>query len=80
MKKITLTIIIATAGITGAWSQVNFGIKAGVNIAIKCTPGAIYQQPGQLARVSWGVYLHAKWENLEYNRRLFFPWPGPNRL
>src|SRR3981189_1793477 len=61
MKKVALTIIIATAVITGAWSQVNFGIKAGLNIANQVyTGGGFTSSPGSLLGFHGGVYLHAK--------------------
>jgi hypothetical protein len=61
MKKITLTIILAMAVITGAWSQVSFGIKAGLNIANQVyTGGGFTSSPGSLLGFHGGVYLHAK--------------------
>ena len=77
MKKITLTIIIATAGITGAWSQVNFGIKAGVNIANQVyTGGGFTSSPGSLLGFHGGVYLHAKMGKFGIQPEAFFSMAG----
>jgi len=81
MKKITLTIIIATAGIH--WRMVTRILELRRREHCQSSVHRGRNLPAARAACSgfMGVFICTpKWENLEYNRRLFFPWPGPNRL
>jgi len=80
MRKITLTIIIATAVITGAWSQVSFGIKAGLNIANQVyTGGSFTSSPGKMLGFHGGVYLHAKMGKFGMQPEAYYSMTGSNR-
>jgi hypothetical protein len=77
MRKITLTMIFATIIITGAWSQVNFGIKAGVNIANQVyTGGGVTSSPGSLIGFHGGVYLHARLGKFGIQPEAFYSMAG----
>lgn len=77
MRKITLTIIFATTIITGAWSQVNFGIKAGVNISNQVySGGGVTYSPSSLLGFHGGVYLHAKFGKFGIQPEAFYSMAG----
>ena len=77
MRKITLTIIIATTVITGAWSQVNFGIKAGVNIASQVyTGGGVTYSPSAIIGFHGGAYVHAKFGKFGVQPEAYYSMAG----
>lgn len=77
MRKITLPIIIVMTVITGAWSQVSFGIKAGVNIANEAVSGSgITISPSSVAGFHGGIYLHAKFGKFGLQPEAYYSMAG----
>jgi hypothetical protein len=77
MRKITLTIIIAMTAITGAWSQVNFGIKAGVNVASQVySGGGVTYSPSSVLGFHGGVYAHIKFGKFGIQPEAYYSMAG----
>src|SRR5260221_1237987 len=80
VKEIALTMIIAANVFTSAWSQVSFGIKAGLNIANQVnTGGSFTSSPGKMLGVHGGVYLHAKMGEFGLQPEAYYSMYGSNR-
>jgi len=77
MRKITLTVFFATMVVTGAWSQVNFGVKAGVNVASQVyTGGGVTYSPSSVVGFHGGVYLHAKFGKFGIQPEAYYSMAG----
>lgn len=80
MKKIfPLVLLLATMLTTAAWSQVSFGIKAGLNIsnqAFSFSSGGITISPKPLVGFHGGVYLNAKFGKFGIQPEAYYSMQG----
>ena len=77
MRKIIYIILLLMTPLAAAWSQVSFGIKAGVNIANQAYKSSgISISPSSLAGFHGGVYLNAKFGKFGLQPEAYFSMAG----
>ncbi len=77
MKKMIFVVAFVMITLTTAWSQVAFGIKAGLNVANQTFTGSgVSVSPSSVVGFNGGIYLHARFGKFGIQPEAYYSMQG----